>query len=148
MNTSILIIGDEGRLRDGLQTILLALGGIKEVKSVNDFESASPLISKEFPSLIILDGSEKTKNYCATLKKMCDPDRIKPCIVIASTLNEWRLAWENQADSVLMQGFSTTELQTELIRLGIINPSKPKKSAQNQGIKFNQDQQTQKTLPS
>ena len=120
MVATILIIGNQGRLRDGLRTILLSLHGIDEVSAVSDFETAVGLITQNFPTAIIVDSSELLNYKCAILKDFLRQNGYKPCIVIAYNHDQWLQAQKTGADAVLMQGFSTTTLQKTLIDLTVL----------------------------
>ena len=124
MATSILIIGDKGRLRDGLSTILLAFMGIDKVDAITCLESALERITDNYPSLVIVDGFGSVEDKCGILKRLLIHHGHKPCIVIANTLEQQLQAHNARADAVLMQGFSTTTLYETLIDLSIITDRK------------------------
>ena len=125
MATSILIIGDEGRLRDGLRSVLLSFAGIDEVSTVTEFETACELITHNYPSLVILDGGGSVEDKCSIMKRLLLLYGLKPCIVIANTLEQRRHAQSEGADAVLMQGFSTKRLRDTLVALSILTDRRP-----------------------
>ncbi len=126
MIASILILGDEGRLRDGFRAVLLASNSVNEVHTVANFNDAQELITDKHPSLIILDGSDSIEDRCRDLKNLLHTHGHRPCIVIAKTLKQRLYAQKAGADAVLLQGFSTTKLYDTLdaLLIGIGRSSK------------------------
>ncbi|MDX1414584.1 MAG: hypothetical protein R3293_10360 [Candidatus Promineifilaceae bacterium] len=116
ISTSILIIGHEGRLTDGLRAVLLAHQWVTEVTIATKFETALKLITPIFPSIIIIDGSDVIGRECEFLRQYISLQGRKPCIVIADTLELGAKAQGAGADAVLMEGFSTNELYDILER--------------------------------
>lgn len=114
MVKSILIIGHRGRLRDGLRAILLAHEGIDEVMAAPDFAAALGHITHDYPSLVIIDGSDQIGEHCKTIKQFFLLQGRKPCLVIADSLKQRENAKNAGANAVLMQGFTTTALYEAL----------------------------------
>jgi DNA-binding NarL/FixJ family response regulator len=120
MAANFLIIGDEGRLRDGLRTVLRSFIDVNDVFVAADLAAARDLIVVNSPSLVIIDGSGAIDDKCTVLKQLhTDHERIT-CIVIANTLEQKIQALKEGADAVLMQGFSTKTLCETLVRLSIL----------------------------
>ncbi len=78
MAISLLIIGQAGRLRDGLSTILRSFSGIEKILTADDFKSGSKLMEMHQPSVVIIDADESLLGDCIFLKKLLSQYRADP----------------------------------------------------------------------
>lgn len=120
MAISLLIIGQAGRLRDGLSTILRSFSGFEKILTADDFKSGSKLMAKHQPSVVIIDADESLLGDCIFLKKLLSQYRQIRCLVIANTFDQAAQVKQLGADAVLLRGFSAGALQQVLAALAAI----------------------------
>jgi len=117
MSINILIIGDEGRLRDSLRTILLSFLEVDEVSAVTNIDKAQKVIAQNSISLVIIDSSDLLEDKCQALKQIFNQYGSIPCVVIANSMEQRHYSQNIGADAVLIQGFSTDQIHETLTRL-------------------------------
>lgn len=123
MIIKVLIIGQAGRLRDGLGTVLRTFPGVADVLAVDSIDSALERLALEYPSVVIVDGDDRLENDCLLLSQMLSTHTEPRYIAITNTLRHRATAQKAGVDAVLLRGFSTTTLYNTFVSLGIIPDS-------------------------
>jgi DNA-binding NarL/FixJ family response regulator len=124
MAALILIIGPEGRLREGLCIVLRTFPGIADLILTDSLDSGCELVVRHKPSLVIVDADDKLEEECQSLKRVLASYAASRCLVIAKSLAQAAKAKEAGADAILLQGFSTNTLYQTLVSLEVIPESR------------------------
>lgn len=110
---NILLIGQPGRFRDGLEAVLAAHPQIQTITcAANISEGLNVGREQQRPLLILLDGNQMSCDNLALIKRKNHPDT--HWLFIADTLQQQEAAYASGADAVLLRGFSMASLQTTL----------------------------------
>jgi CheY-like chemotaxis protein len=106
----LMIVAEPGRLRDGLQALLVSFRVLEPVVVVDDGPSALEAIRNGGPDLVILDYrvfGEATPEFVRAIKQARAQGY---CIVVADRLGQFQPIRDAGADEVLLKGFSAAEL--------------------------------------
>ena len=107
---SALIISEPGPIQDGLWDLLSALPHVKLIGAVADPNEGVKIVKKKRPSLILLANHFKRGDIRSAVKEIKTADPRVICIVVASDVEQKKIASEAGADSVQMTGFPAGDL--------------------------------------
>lgn len=114
-DTVAMIIAPPGRLRGGLRAVLQAVGRFAIVAEADDVAQAPRLLAEQTPALVVLDARSAGGQAGWALRQLKLTLPRTPCVVIAHTFDQVRVARAAGADATLSAGFSAEEL-TQTIR--------------------------------
>jgi DNA-binding NarL/FixJ family response regulator len=113
----VLIVAQPGRVRDGLQALLMAAPRIERVGLVNDVSSALGMTTERAPSLVLLDASLNGGGILIALSRIKSRWPDTRCLVLTESAQQQRVARSADADEVLLKGFEANELYAIVERL-------------------------------
>lgn len=106
---SILLIGGEYRLQDGLRALVSSLPQKPSVRIEKCAGDAIAAIVKIWPQLVIINSDLLDLSSFDFLKEIKSLDKNIPCIILVDTLEDITLAHQAGADSAILRGFSSNE---------------------------------------
>jgi DNA-binding NarL/FixJ family response regulator len=109
-NAKVLIAAGVGRLRDSLQNVLLAMPWVTITGQAADDASALRMVVERHPTLVLLDVNLPDGEVPALLEQIKARWPDIRCLVLADNARQRQAADAAGADSVLIRGFSVTEL--------------------------------------
>jgi DNA-binding NarL/FixJ family response regulator len=113
----VVIVAQPGRVRDGLQALLMAIPQIKIVGLANDVESALNIATDCAPDLVLLGIDLQNGGYGTVLGQIRARWPHARCLILADTVQQRRAAQSAGADDVLLRGFATPKLFESVHRL-------------------------------
>jgi DNA-binding NarL/FixJ family response regulator len=108
-HTSVLVIAQPGRVRDGLRALLMATTQIESVNLVDDGQSALGLAPEYQPALVLLD-TPTFNGGMALLGQIKTKWPETHCIVLADNTRQQQEAKAAGADDVMLKGFPAAQL--------------------------------------
>ena len=115
--TSVLIVAQHSRVRDGLQALLMAMPQIEIVGSVEDVPSAFGAHVENIPSVALLDIGPYNGQGAVALTQIKNRWPATRCLVLVDSVLQQKVASSTGADEVLFKGFSAAELYATVQRL-------------------------------
>jgi DNA-binding NarL/FixJ family response regulator len=109
-----LLVARPGLVREGLQAVLAATGGLDVLEPANDGALAIEKLQIQQPSLVILDASLTQNEMSQTLAQIKQEWPDVRCIAVAANFQQERVLEALGADAVLLQGFSAVSLSTTI----------------------------------
>lgn len=105
-----MIIARPSRLRDGLETLIAAIPQIDAITLVDDGLASSAVVAELCPALVLLDAAAFNDDCepAVSVVKAAYPNT--KCILLVDSLNELHGPQANDADRVLLKGFSGPKL--------------------------------------
>ncbi len=113
----VVIVAQPGRVRDGLQALLVAIPQIRIVGLASDVQSAMSITIERAPDLVLLDAKPQSGRYASALNQIRSRWPETRCLVLTDNARQWREAQSAGADDVLLRGFSGPTLFDSVHRL-------------------------------
>ena len=104
----VMIVAPKGRVRDGLQALLMAMPQVERIDLADDVPSA--LTSERAPALVLLDVDQHRDDIPAALESIRSRWPGVRCLILANSVQEQQVAKAAGADDVLLKGFPTARL--------------------------------------
>jgi DNA-binding NarL/FixJ family response regulator len=106
----LLVIGEPGPLRDGLQALLWTIPTVKKIIWVEDLSEAAETYMAFTPALVFVDHPVSVEESNMTLEKIHDYWPQTPCIVLVSDNQQQQAIEFSGADAVLLEGMLAAKL--------------------------------------
>ncbi len=107
---STLIVASPDQMRNSLRILLQMVLHLEVIDQADDGLSASRMIASCPANLVFLDANLPDNESWTVLKQIKSKYPQTHCIVLANNSQQKWIAEVMKADSVLLKGFSTTEL--------------------------------------
>jgi DNA-binding NarL/FixJ family response regulator len=104
--TSVLLITHPGRIQDGLRALLRTIPEIGDIYQATDESSASVIIARDHPALVLMDSKCFTSDMASRVKSISPKAR---CILMIDNLQQQSIANGADVDTVMLSGFSAWE---------------------------------------
>jgi DNA-binding NarL/FixJ family response regulator len=104
----VLIVAPKGRVRAGLQALLMAMPQVDSIDLADDVPSA--LSSERVPVLVLLDLEGHRDSIADALEAIRAQWPDVRCLVLANSVQDQQIAKSVGADDVLLKGFPTARL--------------------------------------
>jgi DNA-binding NarL/FixJ family response regulator len=104
----VLIVAPKGRVRAGLQALLMAMPQVDSIDLADDIPSA--LSSERVPVLVLLDLEGHRDSIADALEAIRAQWPDVRCLVLANSVQDQQIAKSVGADDVLLKGFPTARL--------------------------------------
>ena len=114
---TIMMIGGEYRLQDGLRALLTSLPQNPTIQIENSASEAVQHIQANPPDLIVLNADRPDISVQAFLQKTSLLARHIPCISLVDTYEEMGAALRAGSDSAMLRGFSPQDLFSVIHKL-------------------------------
>jgi DNA-binding NarL/FixJ family response regulator len=106
----VVIVAQPGRVRDGLQALLMAMPQIQIVGLANDLPSALTITVERAPDLVLLDADLQNGGYATALGQIKHRWPETRCLVLTNSVHQCQEARSAGADEALLKGFSGPKL--------------------------------------
>jgi chemotaxis response regulator CheB len=103
---SVLLVTNPGRIRDGLRALLRTIPQIETIYQATDESSASVIIARDHPALVLMDSKCFTSDMASRVKLISPKAR---CILMIDNLQQQSIANGTDVDTVMLSGFSAWE---------------------------------------
>ena len=107
--SSILVLAEPSRMRDGLQALLETLWQ-GPILTGSDTAIISKAITETDQAVVLLDAALANVNVCDTLHWLKTTYPKLTCVALVDHIHQEQLAKTAGADAVLLKGFSTEQL--------------------------------------
>jgi len=104
----VMIVAPKGRVRDGLQALLMAMPQVECIDLADDLASA--LTNTRAPVLVLLDVDLQRDGIPAALEAIRSQWPDVRCLILANSVQDQQIAKAAGADDVLLKGFPTARL--------------------------------------
>lgn len=121
---TILMIGGEYRLQDGLRALLTSLPQNPTVQIENSASEAVQHIQANPPDLIVINPDRLDISIQDFFRRISLPDCHIPCISLVDTYEELNTALQAGSDSAILRGFSPQDLFGVIHKLLAATPEK------------------------
>ena len=109
-DSSVLIVGSPGELREGLQALLATRFQIGRVLVANDEAEALSVIERSCPELLVIDGNILSSNVGRLLERVREECPHSRCLVLVDSTAQLNEAESAGADRAVLKGYPASQL--------------------------------------
>jgi two-component system response regulator DegU len=116
-STKVMLVTGPGSLTEGLVALLTALSELELVGQASDLSAAVSLLEQHKPDLVLLRTNLPRGGAWVLLERMQSSWPEIKCLVLAEDVEKQKLAEENYATVVILEGSPVSGLVTAIERL-------------------------------